>query len=44
MSINLVLKEKCYHMSELILLSKEMAGKYRYVTSLDELRGILNDK
>ena len=33
-----------YYMSELIPLPKEMARKHRYVTSLDELLAILNDK
>lgn len=33
-----------YYMSDLIPLPKEMAEKYRYVTSLDELLAILNDK
>lgn len=33
-----------YYMSDLIPVPDEMAGKYRYVTSLDELLGILNDK
>lgn len=31
-------------MSDMIPLPKEMAGKYRYVTSLDELLQILNDE
>ena len=31
-------------MSELIPVPGEMAEKYRYVTSLDELLAILNDK
>lgn len=44
MKIHLVLKEKCYHMSELMPVPDEMARKYRYVTSLDELLAILNDK
>ena len=33
-----------YYMSDLIPLPKEMAEKHRYVTSLDELPAILNDK
>lgn len=33
-----------YYMSELIPVPDEMARKYRYVTSLDELLGILNEK
>lgn len=33
-----------YYMSDLIPVPDEMAGKYRYVTSLDELLAILNDK
>lgn len=33
-----------YFMSELIPVPDEMARKYRYVTSLDELLAILNDK
>ena len=33
-----------YYMSELIPVPGEMARKYRYVTSLDELLAILNDK
>lgn len=33
-----------YYMSELIPVPDEMARKYRYVTSLDELLVILNDK
>ena len=33
-----------YYMSDMIPLPKEMAGKYRYVTSLDELLQILNDE
>ena len=33
-----------YYMSELIPVPDEMAGEYRYVTSLDELLAILNDK
>lgn len=33
-----------YYMSELIPVPDEMARKYQYVTSLDELLGILNDK
>lgn len=33
-----------YFMSELIPVPGEMARKYQYVTSLDELLGILNDK
>ena len=33
-----------YYMSELIPVPDEMAEKYRYVTSLDELLAILNDK
>lgn len=33
-----------YYMSELIPVPDEMARKYRYVTNLDELLEILNDK
>ena len=33
-----------YYMSDMIPLPDEMAGKYRYMTSLDELLEILNDK
>lgn len=33
-----------YYVSELIPVPDEMARKYRYMTSLDELLGILNDK
>lgn len=33
-----------YYMSDMIPLPDGMAGEYRYVTSLDELLGILNDK
>lgn len=33
-----------YYMSDLIPVPDEIAGKYRYVTSLDEMLGILNDK
>lgn len=33
-----------YYMSELIPVPDEMAEKYRYVTNLDELLAILNDK
>lgn len=33
-----------YYMNDLIPVPDEMAGKYRYVTSLDELLAILNDK
>lgn len=33
-----------YYMSELIPVPGEMARKYQYVTSLDELLAILNDK
>lgn len=33
-----------YYMSDLIPVHDEIAGKYRYVTSLDELLGSLNDK
>ena len=41
MNIHLMLKEKYYHMSELIPVPNEMARKYRYVTSHDELLAIL---
>lgn len=33
-----------YYMNKLIPVPDEMARKYRYVTSLDELLAILNDK